>query len=204
MVARDPEARYTGAIIAAMRLFYCVELPAEVRATLARGIRPLQIRIRGATWVAEDNLHLTLRFLGDVGEDFLPALRDLGAAVAAGIAPFDLPLERLGAFPHPGRARVVWAGPTADSAPFAILAQRIEEDVQALGFPPERKLALPHVTLARLRIPQDLAALVEGTALPALRARVSRITLMRSELRPHGPLYTPVERWPLRGGSRAV
>ncbi len=180
-----------------MRLFYCVELPEDVRATLARGTRGLRARIRGGTWVAEENLHITLRFLGEVGEGLLPALRDLSSAVASETAPFVLPLERLGAFPHPGRTRVLWAGPTADDAPFAILAQRIEEDVQTLGFPPERKAAHPHVTLARLRIPQDLASVVEGTTLPILRARVDELTLMESELRPHGPLYTPVARWPL-------
>jgi len=182
-----------------MRLFYCVELSDGVRATLARSARPLQIRIRGATWVAEDNLHITLRFLGEVGEDLLPALGDLGGAIASETAAFELPLDRLGAFPHPGRARVLWAGPTTDSVPFAILAQRVEEDVQALGFPPERKPAHPHVTLARLRIPQDLASVVEGTTLPVLRAPVGGLTLMRSELRPQGPLYAPVERWRLGG-----
>lgn len=180
-----------------MRLFYCVEIPADVRAVLVRSIRPLQIRIRDATWVSEANLHITLRFLGEVAEDLLPAIRDVGGASAAAISPFELPLERLGAFPQPGRARVLWTGPTADSAPFAILAQRVEEEVQLLGFPPERKQAHPHVTLARLRIPHDLAGVVEGTTLPPLCMRVDGLTLMQSDLRPQGPLYTPVARWPL-------
>lgn len=187
-----------------MRLFYCVELPDDVRATLARSTRPFQVRIRGAAWVVEPNLHITLRFLGEVGEDLLPALRDLGGSVASETVPFELSLDRLGAFPSPGRARVLWVGPTKDSAPFAILAQRIEEDVGVLGFPPERKSAHSHVTLARLRIPQDLAAVVEGTALPPLRARVDALTLMRSELRPQGPLYTAVARWSLGGQPSGV
>lgn len=180
-----------------MRLFYCVELPDAVRAALARSARGLQARIRGGTWVAEGNLHLTVRFLGEVGDDLLPALHDLGAAAARAVAPFALVLDRLGAFPSPDRARVVWAGPTADSALFAILAQRIEDGVQAIGFPPERKPAHPHATLARLRIPQDLASILGRTALPALPVRVDGLTLMQSELRPHGPLYTAVARWPL-------
>jgi 2'-5' RNA ligase len=182
-----------------MRLFFCVELPDAVRATLARSARPLQTRIRGGTWVSEENLHITLRFLGEVGEDLLPPLRDLGQTVTSGLDAFDLPLDRLGAFPSPTRARVLWVGATANSAPFATLAQRIEEEVQALGFPPERKPVHPHVTLARLRIPQDLASLIGGTTLPDLRTRVDGLTLMQSELRPHGPLYTPVARWKLGG-----
>lgn len=178
-----------------MRLFYCVELPSTVRAALTQRARALQGRIRAGTWVAEENLHITVRFLGEVGEDLLPALCDLGSAGARRVAPFELVLDRLGAFPSPGRARVVWTGPTVDSGPFAILAQRIEEDVQRLGFPPEGKPAHPHVTLARLWIPQDVASILGGAS-PVL-ARVDRLTLMRSELRPHGPLYTAVARWPL-------
>lgn len=149
--------------------------------------------------MAEDNLHITLRFLGEVGDDLLPGVCDLGETVAPETGLFVLPLDRLGAFPSPGRARVLWAGPTPNSASFATLAQGLEEGVQALGFPPERKPAHPHVTLARLRIPQDLASLVEGTVLPSLRAEVDRLTLMQSELRPQGPLYTAVERWRLGG-----
>lgn len=180
-----------------MRLFYCVELSSDVRGALARIARLLRIRVRGAAWVAEDNLHITLRFVGEVGEDLGPALRDLGGAVASAVSAFELNLERLGAFPHPGRARVLWIGPTASSSSFAMLAQGLEEGAQALGFQPERKPAHSHVTLARLRIPQNLASLVEGTALPVLRAEVGELTLMQSELRPQGPLYTPVARWSL-------
>jgi len=86
-----------------------------------------------------------------------------------------------------------------DSAPFAALAHRIEEGVQALGFPPERRPAHPHVTLARLRIPQDLAPALAEAPPPDLQAWVDDLTLMASELRPEGPLYTPLARWSLGG-----
>lgn len=180
-----------------MRLFYCVELPSTVRAALAQRARALQGRIRGGKWVAEENLHITVRFLGEVGEDLLPALCDLGSAAAGEVTQFELVLDRLGAFPSPRRARVVWAGPTLDSGPFALLAHRIEEGVGRLGLPAEGKPAYPHVTLGRLRVPQDLASLLGGA--PPVSARADSLTLMRSELRPRGPLYTAVGRWPLGG-----
>jgi len=204
MVACTGGGRYGGAIIASVRLFYCLELPDPVRDDLARLSREFQLRIRGGSWVAPGNLHVTLRFLGEVGEELAASLAGLGQEAASRVESFGLFLDRFGAFPHPGRARVLWVGPSQDSAPFAILAQQVEEGVQALGFPPERRLAHPHVTLARLRIPQDLAAVIGGAASPALHARVDALTLMQSELRPKGPLYTPVARWALGGGHRAV
>jgi len=187
------------AIIASVRLFYCVELGDDVRAGIARSARSLQARIRAGTWVAPENLHVTLRFLGEVGEDLVPSLEELGAEASSQLTPFELRFDRFGAFPSPSRARVLWAGPTVDSAPFAALAHRIEEGVQALGFPPERRPAHPHVTLARLRVPQDLAPALAEAPPPDLQAWVDDLTLMASELRPEGPLYTPLARWSLGG-----
>lgn len=175
-----------------------------MRAELGRIARGLRARIGVGTWVADENLHITLRFLGEVGEDSLSGLRDLGRTVAAETLPFELSLDHLGAFPNPHRARVLWAGPTRGSAPFSGLARKIERAVSGLGFPAERREAEPHVTLARLRVPQDVASVVTAVSLAALTVPMERLTLMRSELRPQGPLYTPVERWPLGGGDRAV
>lgn len=182
-----------------MRLFFCLELPPPVRAELTRIAAGLRPRVRGAKWVEEENLHVTVRFLGETGEDLLPELARLGEAVAREVAPFEILLDRLGAFPSPSRARVLWAGTGGDAGPFVALASRVEEGVQDLGFPPERKLAHPHVTLARLRIPQDLASLLGGTPVAPLRASMENLTLMESELWPEGPRYTPRARWPLGG-----
>lgn len=187
------------AIIVSVRLFYCVELGDDVRAGIARTARSLQARIRAGIWVAPENLHVTLRFLGEVGESLVPSLEKLGAEASSQLTPFELRLDRFGAFPSPARARVLWAGPAVDSAPFAALAHRIEEGVQALGFPPERRPAHPHVTLARLRVPQDLAPVIAGAPPPDLQAWVDDLTLMASEIRPEGPLYTPLARWSLGG-----
>lgn len=183
-----------------MRLFYCLELPRPVQAHLAAAARAWKRVIPGAKWVAEENLHVTVRFLGEVGEGLLPSLRALGErATHHGSAPLDLTLDRLGAFPYPTRARVLWIGPSAPCPAFARLTAEIEEGVQALGFPPEEKPAIPHVTLARLRVPQNLVPLVDEAALPPLAVSIREITLMESNLRPEGPHYSPLARWPLGG-----
>jgi len=165
-----------------------------VRAELGRVARGLRARISAGKWVADENLHITLRFLGEVSEEGLPGLRDLGQTVAAGTSPFELRLDRLGAFPSPHRARVLWAGPTGECVPFTDFARKLEQAVIGLGFPAERREAEPHVTLARLRIPQDVASVVAGASRTALHVPVDALSLMQSELRPQGPLYAPVAR----------
>ncbi len=182
-----------------MRLFYALELPRPVQASLAAGAGRWARRVPGAKWVAQENLHVTVRFLGEVGEGLLPTLQELGERAARSAGPVEISLDRLGAFPSPSRARVLWAGPSGPCPPFGRVVEEVEKGVQALGFPPEQKPAVPHVTLARLRVPQNLAPLLSGVELAPLLAAVRELTLMASELRPDGPRYTPVARWPLGG-----
>jgi len=152
-----------------------------------------------AKWVAKDNLHITVRFLGEVEEAKLPEIKALGAELARGQRPFEVTLSRLGAFPSPRRARVIWAGPEQDSPQFAELAREAEMEARALGFPPDRKEAKAHVTLARLKVPQDVTTALAGVSLPELTINVGALTLMKSQLTPQGPIYTPLGRWPLEG-----
>lgn len=183
-----------------MRLFFCVELGPQVRRALAEAEDQLRVHLSGpAKWVDPANLHLTVRFVGEVGEELAPALQECGSGVAAGGQPFSLSLTRLGAFPRPDRARVVWAGADEDSPLFADLARRAEAAVQASGVPPERRQATAHVTLARLRRPQDVAGALAEVQLRPVTVEVTTLTLMESKLRPQGPIYTPVARWRLGG-----
>jgi len=186
-----------------VRLFFCLELPAEVRRALADVAKRCQKALGEGNWVPEENYHLTVRFLGEVEDGKLPELLKLGADVAKKIPPFSLTLDVLGGFPAPKRARVLWVGPKEKSPEFLRLVELTEEFLQRLGFPPEEKEALPHVTLARFKIPRDLSAVL-GKEVPAIpRVEVESLTLMRSELRPEGARYTPVSRWPL-GGQNAL
>ena len=183
-----------------MRLFFCVELEKSVREALAELAARLKEALGpGAKWVTRDNLHITVRFLGEV-EDFLAErLTELGGEVARATAPFSFPLAGLGAFPTPRRARVIWAGPEETPEAFVDLVKRVEAGVQALGFPPERKGAKAHVTLARLKPPRDVAAVLAGTPLPELVVEVGTLTLMKSQLTTQGPIYTPLGCWELEG-----
>ena len=184
-----------------MRLFFCVELDENVKRELGALIDRLRPRCGDAKWVTPANLHLTVRFLGEVEEGRLGELEVLAGEVAREFAPFSLTLERLSAFPSPRRARVLWVGPAGDAGEFVALMRSVEEKVRRLGFRPEMKEPRAHVTLARFRVPRDLGRVVaEAGPKRPLRVEVRELTLMRSTLRPEGPIYTPIFRVPL-GGS---
>ncbi len=182
-----------------MRVFFCLELDREVRAALGRAVGELKRRIGTAKWVHRDSLHLTVRFIGEVDEPLVAELSRLGTETARAVSPFSFTLTRLGAFPSPRRARVIWAGPEEAPPGFLTLVGKVEAGVVGLGLPPETKAASPHVTLARLKPPRDIAAAIGGIALPEIRVGVDSLTLMRSQLTPQGPIYTPLKRWQLGG-----
>jgi 2'-5' RNA ligase len=184
-----------------IRAFLAVELGAGARAAAAAAVRRLRQRpgAEGVRWVPEENLHVTLRFLGQVERAGLPGLAGAVREAAAPCAPFALALGPLRAFPSPRRPRVV-ALELLPEAPLAALAAAIEAALLARGVPPEARPFRAHLTLGRSRGPGlalDLAG-AEGAA-PA-RFDVREAVLFQSELRASGARYRALERFPLGGG----
>jgi 2'-5' RNA ligase len=145
---------------------------------------------------------VTLKFLGGVDTDRLAAVVDaLGVAVTP-CRPFDLGVRDLGAFPTATRARVLWAGIDAGAEAAAALAARIDDALASLGFDREPRPFAAHVTLGRVRQPRASRRLAEAlTGGPYGRQHVDHLSLMRSELSPHGARYTELAALPLRGGE---
>jgi len=165
-----------------------------VREALGAAIERLRGTARGVAWVAPENLHLTLKFLGSVDETGLAALTSALTSAVTGLAAFDAEVRGLGAFPTPTRPRVVWAGIAAGAPALVDVAGRVEAALAALGFPPDERPFSPHVTLGRVRQPGRAPALAGALAAGAGRAfgrtRVGRVSLMRSDLSPRGARYT--------------
>jgi len=160
---------------------------------LCRGV------LGNGSWVPLENFHLTVRFLGEVPEERLPELLEVGRKAAAEAKPFTLALEVLGGFPQAKAARVLWIGPKEEPPEFQKLCRTVEETVQALGFPGERKEPVAHVTLARFKGPKDLRPVLARNFPPVLAAKIEALTLMKSELRPEGARYTPLCSWKFGG-----
>jgi 2'-5' RNA ligase len=181
-----------------MRLFTAIELPEDVRAQVWEFERTLMDSYRHARWVARENLHLTLIFIGEVGPDKSEGIKKALAEVKSEM--FDLSLEGLGSFPE-GRpiANVVWIGVGNGKDRLVALSERVRLALEPLGIK-EDKPFHPHLTLARGRrdtgIPiKRFGSLSFGPA----TFRVGHFSLMESKLRPEGPLYTRVASFPLLG-----
>lgn len=182
-----------------VRSFLAVEIPDPVRRSIAEATRRWRPRFPRATWVRPENLHLTVKFLGEVGEG---RLRRLGDALEPVLAPLPAVTVRLagsGCFPPRGRARVGWIGGEAEGLGAVVAA--VEGTAAKIGFERERRRWSLHLTVARPRDPwleSDAAAfreLGEELDLPAFTAR--EVVLFASELRPGGAVYTPLRSFPL-------
>ena len=178
-----------------LRLFIAIALPDEIRQRLAG----LCAGLPGARWAAQENMHLTLRFVGEVGLD---QARDIDAALAAVRAPrFDLQLEGIGVFGKPRAARAVWVGAGRSDA-LVHLQRKVDVAVARAGVEPERRKFAPHVTLARLRgvPPARLERyVIDHAAFTAPPVTVEQFLLYSSELAASGAIHTPEAEYPLTG-----
>lgn len=126
------------------RLFIAIELPVEMKKTLSS----YRCDLPGMRWVPSDQIHLTLRFLGDVPPKESARLKEALAAIA--FAPFPLTVQGIGHFPHHGQPRVLWIGLEA-SPPLLELQGRIEAAVTGTGIVPDERRFSPHITIARIK-----------------------------------------------------
>ena len=183
----------------AVRSFVAVLLPDRMRAGLAAVSAELRGQTRGLAWVRADNLHLTLRFLGEIEPGILEQVRDAVVAAATAVAPFTVSLGGLGGFPSGRAPRVLWASVAAGGAELGTLYAALEAALVVRGMPGESRPFHPHVTLARARDPRGAGDL--GSVLgmgPAFgEVRVGALHLMRSQLDPRGSRYSVLTEAPL-------
>ncbi len=181
-----------------IRTFIAIELDDALRRALAETQAQFQRErvARLVRWVAPANIHVTLKFLGDVDADMLPALERALVEARAGIAPFTLTIAGAGAFPNTRKPNVLWVGARGQVEIATRLAQRIEEACAALDLSREARAFSPHLTLGRVRreaSPEErraIGAMVEHAQVGTLgELHVARVSVMRSELRPTGSVY---------------
>ncbi len=181
-----------------LRLFWAVNLPLEIKRKLAGLQAYLRTTPVNVKWVEQQNLHLTVKFLGDVDGNRVSEITRAVNEVAAGTGSFELELSGLGFFPGPRRPRVIWVGVQGEVHKFGLLHGRVEECLAALGWALDSQSFAPHLTLGRLRTPQGGEVLVSKAEEICADWSVSGITvsgidLMKSELTPKGPVYQVLE-----------
>ncbi len=132
------------------RVFCAIDLPGDLKQQLAIHIEQLKKETGvKAGWTRPDNIHLTIKFLGNIPVADVKKLSQAAARAVKSVTPFKLTAERCGAFPTHGPPRVLWVGITDSSAQLARLYERLEEECAAAGFPKETRPFHPHLTLAR-------------------------------------------------------
>jgi RNA 2',3'-cyclic 3'-phosphodiesterase len=193
----------------AIRAFIAIELPEHVRQQLDTIEKQIIDRAgasarRAVRWVPASNIHLTLKFLGEVSTGNLQALARMLQAEAAQHHSFELTIKELGAFPNVRRPRVIWIGSHAPND-LSTLQKTVESETHKLGYPVEERPFSPHLTLGRIsqtarpdEVTQVARALSELTIGEISRVTVDRIHLFRSDLHPSGAIYTSLYDYPLK------
>ncbi|HZC39487.1 MAG TPA: RNA 2',3'-cyclic phosphodiesterase [Streptosporangiaceae bacterium] len=183
-----------------MRLFVALALPSSSVSDLERVVAPLRPAWPGLRWTGQEAWHLTLAFLGEVEDGLESRLGTRLERAAARHPSLLLSLGGAGAFPAPGRARVLWAGIQGDRRGLAALAASVAAGSRRAGAPPSGagRRYQPHLTLARCRAPADVRPLVEQlSGYDGRPWTASEVYLIRS--RPDGePRYQTLGTWPLR------
>lgn len=187
-----------------MRCFVCVVPPASVRRVMDSRLAPLRRSFPLVKWVREDLLHLTLMFLGEVPGGVVEEIAGALAPRVFDMAPFDLSLGAMGAFPGSGVPRVLWVGLEGDLDGLERLARVVRQVAQGISMQKVEQF-VPHMTVGRVKRP-DPALLPIRDALDAtgfkglgVSFRVEQVVLMESRLGPGGPTYLPIGRYPMGG-----
>lgn len=186
-----------------MRLFIALNLPKKLRARIHRAAKPLRDEGLPVRWLDADHYHVTLKFLGEVRREQVPAVERTMAAVAVETRPFDTDVGSFGAFPTIRRPRVIWLGVGANPE-LRCLKQDLEWGLGDVGFEPETRAFHPHVTLGRADAGGGAGAFRGLDALIAELEfsgdlRVHTVDLMQSRMSREGPEYTVVSSVRLSG-----
>jgi len=178
-----------------MRLFIAIEIPEMIRAAYTTLLKEFRATAPQAKWARAENLHVTLKFLGETLPEKLEPLRKVLLAVQSP-EPVRLEFRGLGFFPNEKRPRVFWAAMEA-SANLKTLVAHIDQATHKLGFPLEVRPFTPHLTLARFNPPGIAAKLQEGIRAKSARSFGSltafHFHLIESKLKPTGAEYTTVQ-----------
>lgn len=181
------------------RVFVAIELPRDVRARLGEHIKVVRDSIpeARASWSREDNLHLTLKFLGDVPVTNVERLSTAASIAATKVEPFEIVVEGCGSFPPRGQPRVLWIGIDDPSGKLSELYRGLDDECASVGFAREPRPFHPHLTIARIRKPhgpRQLAHLHKEIGFNREVVGVSEISVIRSELRSEGSKHTVISR----------
>ena len=177
-----------------MRAFIAIELSEEIKETLAQIQSHLKYSGADVKWITPGNIHLTLKFLGEIDEKKCEGIKAALDEIAKSTKPFEISLKDIGAFPKIDYPRVIWVGLDKGAKESTDLAKKIDEALAKLGFQEETRPFAAHLTIGRVRSAKNKEAL-KGKVLGygervTGNEKISSVILFHSKLTPAGSIYT--------------
>ena len=181
------------------RTFCAVELPDNVRERLREHIQRLREAVpeAAASWTRVENIHLTLKFFGNVDVDRIPAISGAASRAVKEFSPFQIGVGSTGVFPKPSRPQVLWIGVSDPSGKLSSLQRQLENECAREGFDKEDRTYRPHLTIARLRKPDGARRLADThlqMKFEPSEITIKQLVVFRSELSSKGSKYTALFR----------
>ena len=177
-----------------MRTFIAVEMPTDVKKVIGNYIDSIQGSFKGVKWVLPQNLHLTIKFLGEVKESDLKNLSGCVEKAASDFSPFSIDLSNIGFFPSSKNLKVIWIGMDGGADNLPDLFQELENFLENLGFDREARAFSPHLTIGRMKKKKKhkYHVNINPEELPEFEPvefYVKSIAIIKSTLTPQGPIY---------------
>ena len=179
-----------------IRSFLAIEIPRTILKKIEEVQEDLKSSRADVRWVSPEKIHLTLKFFGDIDESRIePIVKSIEGPIRA-TSPFFLKVRGVGAFPHLKNPRVIWMGLVDGKEVLASFQKQLERELEKIGFEPEERAFHPHLTLGRMKSSKGREELVGRMERHKEEEfgdfQVERVVLFKSELRPSGPIYTPL------------
>jgi RNA 2',3'-cyclic 3'-phosphodiesterase len=177
-----------------IRCFLAIELPEAIRRKIEEVQKELKLSHADVRWVNPQNIHLTLKFFGNIDESRIDPIGKSLEGLIQTTPSFSLSIRGMGSFPHLKKPRVIWMGLNEGKEVLVALQKRVDEGLKKIGFEPEERDFHPHLTLGRAKSDRgrdELIGRMEKYQEEEFgNFRAERFVLFKSELRPSGPIYT--------------
>ena len=180
-----------------MRTFIAIEIPDKQKKIIGEFQRDLKKTNAAVSWVRPENIHITLKFLGDVSANKQGDVIDAVNATGKLHSPFTVEINKKGAFPDVRKPRIIWTGTGAGGEELRKIAESLEANLSAKGFPEERRPFKPHLTIGRVKGTRNIREVMSRlNELPfdAGSFTAGGIVIMKSDLKPSGAVYTPIKK----------
>ena len=185
-----------------MRLFVAIELSDRIRSKLKKLQGVLGRTCDGIRWIPPGNLHITVKFIGEVKDPKIVEITEAVARAATQANPFTMRVSGCGCFPKAGPVRIAWVGLEDPTGALLRCVEALECEMETLGYPRERRPFSAHVTIGRARADRSdgmVRSIIDEAGLEPVEQKVSSLSLMTSTLSPQGPTYVRVSSAKLGG-----